>query len=45
MNLHYSYGIDVECAYINYVPSSPKSVQYKDECARSCEDVGMRYRL
>ena len=45
MNLHYSYNIDVDCAYINYLPSSPKSVQYKDECVKSCEDVGMKYKL
>jgi hypothetical protein len=40
MNLHYNYNIDVDYAYINYLPSNLKSVQYKDECVESyCEDV------
>lgn len=45
MNLHYTYSIDVDYAYIMYLPNNAKSVEYKDQCVTSCEDVGMKYKL
>ena len=45
MNLHYKYEIGVDSAYIIYLPDNEKSCKYANECAKSCEDVGMSYKM
>jgi hypothetical protein len=45
VNLHYTYKIEVEKAYIIYLPDNEKSTNHAQNCARSCEDVGMNYEL
>jgi len=45
VNLHYKYEIGVDSAYIIYLPDNEKSCQYANECAKSCEDVGMPCKL
>jgi hypothetical protein len=44
-SLHYGYKIDVDAAYINYLPSSETSVKFANECVESCKEVGMPYKL
>jgi hypothetical protein len=44
-SLHYGYNIDVESAYINYLPKNETSVKFANECAESCKEVGMPYKL
>jgi hypothetical protein len=44
-SLHYGYNIDVESAYIIHLPKNNQSKKFANECASSCEQVKMPYKL
>lgn len=45
LNLYYSYDLEIENAYIITVRDNELSEKYSERCAKSCEDVGMSYRI
>lgn len=44
-SIKFKYKIDVESAYINYLPNNETSVKLAKQCAESCKEVGMPYKM
>lgn len=44
-SLHYNYSIEVESAYINYLPKNKTSCKLAQECAESCREINMPFQL
>lgn len=44
-SLHYGYKIDVESAYIIHLPKNAQSKKFAKECADSCVEVSMPFKM